>query len=178
MSTRSPASVLPASPTRGRWLVAVLLVVGLAAAATGIAYQRMQTRRCLDFYSADLARLVTAAPRVELIRVRPGDAAGRLEATSVQNISAAKGLVHLRRGLVEDANFDWGRPVAEGRLPAEAWDLALVFSDPDAAGARATLVFDLDPAGGSLAVVGRPGRVALGRIAPGLKKWFAGQETR
>lgn len=175
MAARPPASVSPASPTRGRSLVAGLLLLGLAAAATGIAYQRMQTRRCLDFYSPDLARLVASAPRVELVRVRPGVAAGRLAAASTQDISTAKGLVHLRRGLVEDANFDWGRPVGAGRLPAEAWDVALVFSDPAMPQTRASLVIDLDPAGGSLAVVGRPGRVSLGRIAPGLKKWVEGQ---
>jgi len=174
MHDRHPPAAPPASPTRGRSLVAGLLLLGLAAAATGVAYQRMQTRRCLEFYSPEVARLVTSAPRVELIRVRPGAEAGRLVAEDVRDISAAKGLVHLRRGLVEDANFDWQRPGAEQRLSAAAWDLALVFSDPAFPHARVSLAVDFDGDGGSLAVVGRPGRVALGRIAPGLKKWIHG----
>ncbi|NDC55082.1 MAG: hypothetical protein EBZ74_12650 [Planctomycetia bacterium] len=159
-----------ASPVRGRSLVVGIVLLGLAAAATGIAYQRLQTRRCLAFYGPEVARLVVAAPRVELLVVAPGSAAGRLVAVDARDVSAARGLVHLRRGLVEDANFDW-RPAAGGRLPEAAWDAALVFTDP--AGATATLVVDLDD-GGSLAVVGRPGRVGLGRIARGLRKWVGG----
>lgn len=169
-----PASPAPdASSTRGRSLVVGLVLLGLVGAAAGIAYQRLQTRRCLEFYGPDVARLVNAAARVELLRLAPGAAPGRLVAREARDVTLARGLVHLRRGLVEDANFDWQAPAANGRLPDEAWDLALVFTDPALPGDRATLVLDTDE-GGSLAVVGRPGRVRLGRIAPGLKKWIAG----
>ena len=170
-----PPSVPPRSDssTRGRLLVVGLVLLGLAAAATGIAYQRLQTRRCLDFYGPAVARLVTSAPRVELLRLSRGGAPGRLVAREERDVTSAPGLVHLRRGLVEDANLDWQRAGAADRLPDEAWDLAFVFSDPSAPLARATLVIDLDD-GGSLAVVGRPGRVGLGRIAKGLEKWVAG----
>lgn len=174
MNDRPPPPLVPASPTRGRSLVAGLVVLGLVAAATGIAYQRMQTRRCLGFYSPDVAQLVTKAPKVELLRLRPGAEPGRLVATSSRDITAAKGLVHLRRGLVEDANFTWTPAGGDDRLAAEAWDFAIVFSDPAAGGPAATLVVDLDDRGGNLAVVGRPGRVALGRIARGLAKWVEG----
>jgi len=162
-----------ASPTRGRSLVVGLVLLGLAGAAAGIAYQRFQTRRCLWFYGPEVARLVNTAPRVELLRLAPGGSVGRLVAREVRDVTLAKGLVHLRRGLVEDANFDWQPAADAGRLPDEAWDLAFVFSDPGAAGGRATLVIDLD-GGGTLAVVGQPGRVRLGRIARGLQKWIAG----
>lgn len=174
MDDRQSARVASAPPSRGRSLVVGLILLGLVAAATGIAYQRMQTRRCLDFYAPEVARLVTSAPKVELLRVRPGPAAGRLAATGARDISSARGLVHLRRGLVEDGNFDWERPDAGDRLPEDAWDLALVFSDPAVPHARATLVVDLASGGGSLAVVGRPGRIGLGRIARGLEKWVEG----
>jgi len=171
MPPHSPA--LDASPTRGRSLVVGLVLLGLAGAAAGIAYQRLQTRRCLGFYGSEVAHLVNMAPRVELLRFAPGGSPGRLVAREVRDVTLAKGLVHLRRGLVEDANFDW-RPEADViRLPDEAWDLAFVFSDPGATGGRATLVIDLDD-GGTLAVVGQPGRVRLGRIASGLEKWLAG----
>jgi len=162
-----------ASSARGRSLVVGLVLLGLVGAAAGITYQRLQTRRCLEFYGPEVARLVNAAPRVELLRVVPGDAPGRLVAREVRDVTLAKGLVHLRRGLVEDANFEWQPSADAARLPAEAWDLALVFTDPDVTGGRATLVLDMDD-GGSLAVVGRPGRVRLGRIARGLQKWIAG----
>ena len=173
------ASARAEGPSRGTWLVAALLLLGLAAAVTGIWFQWQQTRRCLDFYGPAAARRIAAAPTVELLLVKPGQGSGRLVARSRIDISKAPGLVHLRRGLVEDANFNWqgtdaraggggAGGAATGRLPNESWDVALVFSEPLG---QTTLVIDLDPAGGSLAAVGQPGRIGLGRIGPGLEKW-------
>jgi len=157
-------------PVRGHWLVAGLLGLGLAAAATGIWFQRHQTRRCLGFYGPEAARRITLAPVVELLRVRPAIGAGTLTATERVDVSRAPGLVHLRRGLVEDANFAWPDRQPTAPLGAEAWDVALTFREPGGPGT--TLVFDLDGEGGSLAVVGEPGRVGLGRLGPGLEKWI------
>jgi len=170
------ASARAEGPSRGTWLVAALLLLGLAAAITGIWFQWQQTRRCLDFYGPAAARRIAAAPTVELLLMQPGAEPGRLVARSRIDISKAPGLVHLRRGLVEDANFNWqgtdagasGGGAALERLPLDAWDVALVFSEPLG---HTTLVIDLDPAGGSLAAVGQPGRIGLGRIGPGLEKW-------
>ena len=173
------ASARAEGPSRGTWLVAALLLLGLAAAVTGIWFQWQQTRRCLDFYGPAAARRIAAAPTVELLLMQPGAEPGRLVARSRIDISKAPGLVHLRRGLVEDANFNWqgtdaraGGAGAGGaapeRLPLDAWDVALVFSEPLG---RTTLVIDLDPSRGSLAAVGQPGRIGLGRIGPGLEKW-------
>ena len=173
------ASARAEGPSRGTWLVAALLLLGLAAAVTGIWFQWQQTRRCLDFYGPAAARRIAAAPTVELLLMQPGAEPGRLVARSRIDISKAPGLVHLRRGLVEDANFNWqgtdaraggggAGGAATGRLPNESWDVALVFSEPLG---QTTLVIDLDPAGGSLAAVGQPGRIGLGRIGPGLEKW-------
>ena len=173
------ASARAEGPSRGTWLVAALLLLGLAAAVTGIWFQWQQTRRCLDFYGPAAARRIAAAPTVELLLVQPGAEPGRLVARSRIDISKAPGLVHLRRGLVEDANFNWqgtdarasgagAGGAAPERLPLDAWDVALVFSEPLG---RTTLVIDLDPSRGSLAAVGQPGRIGLGRIGPGLEKW-------
>jgi hypothetical protein len=145
--------------------------MGLAAAITGIWFQRHQTRRCLEFYGPAEARRIATAPTVELLLVQPGEGPGQLGAQTRIDISKAPGLVHLRRGLVEDANFSWqasGGAVLE-RLPLESWDVAFVFTEPLG---RTTLVIDLDPSGGSLAAVGQPGRIGLGRIGPGLEKWI------
>ncbi len=174
-----PASARAEGPSRGTWLVAALLLLGLAAAITGIWFQWQQTRRCLDFYGPAAARRIAAAPTVELLLMQPGAEPGRLVARSRIDISKAPGLVHLRRGLVEDANFSWQGTDARasgggtggatpGRLPLDAWDVAFVFSEPLG---RTTLVIDLDPSRGSLAAVGQPGRIGLGRIGPGLEKW-------
>jgi len=170
----------------GTWLVTGLLLMGVAAAVTGVWFQRQQTRRCLEFYGAPAARLIAAAPTVELLLVRPGAGPGRLAAQRRIDVSKAPGLVHLRRGLVEDANFDWQADqtspsaASQTRLPAEVWDVALVFSEAGGADsamqprgtAQTTLAIDFDPAGGCLAMVGQPGRIGLGRIGPGLEKWI------
>lgn len=154
----------------GGWLVAGLLLLGLAAATTGVLFQRQQTRRCLGFYGPAAARRITTAPGVSLQVV---EASGPAAVRSVdrRDVSRAAGLVHLRRGLVEDANFAWPEGPPSEPLGPTAWDYAIEFSDA-ATGAVTTLVLDLDPGGGSLAVVGSPGRVGLGRIAPGLAKWI------
>jgi len=171
---------------RGTWLVAGLLLLGLAAAATGIWFQWQQTRRCLAFYGPAAARRIAAAPTVELLLVQPGAVAGRLAALQRIDVSKAPGLVHLRRGLVEDANFNWQASdgAAAERLPSNAWDVALVFTEPggsrsapesgDQSGdqSHTTLVINFDPSGGSLAMVGKPGRIGLGRIGAGLEKWI------
>ena len=173
MSRPTPSQTAAAGAVgtaRGTWLVAGLLLLGVAAAITGVWFQRYQTRRCLAFYGPAAARRIAAAPTVELLLVQPGVEPGRLVARSRVDVSKAPGLVHLRRGLVEDANFNWRASggAAPERLPLESWDVAFVFSEPIG---RTALVIDLDPSGGGLAVVGQPGRVRLGRIGPGLEKW-------
>lgn len=197
--------VFRGSPTTaaGTWLVGGLVGLGLAAAATGIWFQRHQTHRCLEFYGSQAARRIAAAPSVRLVLVEPAARAGRLVALRSFDVSKAPGLVHLRRGLVEDANFAW--PVAGGesdhggtRLPAEAWNVALVFStaapavapadagSPLAAVRETAVLISLPRASGDsapaaepparessgfLAVVGQPGRLGLGRIGGGLEAW-------
>lgn len=174
-ATAMSVSPVPSAP--GTPLVIGLILLGLVAAATGIWYQREQTRRCLDFYGVEAARRITTAARIELLELAPTDAAGRLRAVKRREITAAKGLVHLRRGLVEDANFNWSAAAGAGRLPDSAWDLAFVFSDPAAGGgATTTLVVDFDDRGGHVAVVGRPGRIGLGRLERGLQKWVGLEE--
>jgi hypothetical protein len=164
----------PATPAfrPGSLLVVAILLLGFLAATVAISYQRLQTRRCLAFYGPEAARRVAKAPRVELWRLAPTGRPGRLVATSRLDVSTAKGIVHLRRGLVEDAGFRWHEAGAGGRLPEEAWDYALVFSDPTADG-RTTIVLDLAADAGWLAVQGQPGRAALGRLGRGLEEWIA-----
>ena len=91
----SPAFVPPQN--RGTWLVVGLIFLGLFAAVTGIWFQWGQTRRCLSFYGPATARQISSAPRVELWLLKPGSGVGRLVAAERRDISAASGLVHLRR---------------------------------------------------------------------------------
>jgi len=191
LPSASENAVDPAPGRVGGLLVMGLLLLGLTAASVAIAFQRGQTEQCLAFYGADAAAAVSRAPHVELWQLAEVD--GRLTAARREDISQAKGLVHLRRGLVEDANFDWqAAEAAESPLPPHAWDWAMVFAEsPQAAatGQATLLVIDLGgaPLGGTspgelpehsgaagwVAVVGKGGRVGLGRIGPGLATWIA-----
>ena len=206
--------VVQKTVARGTHLVIGLVVLGLIAALTGIWFQWAQTRRCLAFYGPAAAKRISAAPRVELWTLAPRSLArgekvfgehapGRLMALHRQDISNAKGLVHLRRGLVEDANFVWSNfqssaatyPAAE-RLPVEAWDIAIAFSDSVVASGEPTILAidlgdqnwqrdqgdqrdqrDQSDRRGAITVVGRPGRIGLGRIGPGLRKWIDAEKA-
>lgn len=158
----------------GQRLVVGLVVLGLGLAGFAIWFQWQQTRRCLAFYGSDSARWIQAATRVELWEPQDGALSG-LESAKRVDISHAPGLVHLRRGLVEDANFDWQR--ADGS--EAAWDAAFAFyGTADAATPATVLVVDFDPAGGTLRVVGRDGRVGLGRLEKGLRSWLEGVRAK
>jgi hypothetical protein len=185
-SPRPPADIDPditASAGRiGGLLVMGLLLMGLTAATVAVAFQRGQTERCLAFYGPQAAAAVSRSGHVELWRLAEVD--GRLTAVERVEISAAKGLVHLRRGLVEDANFDWKAAAsAESPLPLGAWDWAIVFdgATPGGRSGQATqVVIDLgdDGIGGWISVVGQGGRIGLGRLGPGLATWIGATVAR
>ena len=162
--------------TDRRGLPGSLLVVGILGLAACLAafavwFQWTQTRRCLAFFGPEVAAAIQVAPRVEAWRLTATGAGGRPLATSRTDVSQAPGLVHLRHGLVEDSNYASTAAPSSGRPPA-SWDVALAFFAAGAAEPTAVLAFDLDDAG-AVTVVGRPGRISLGRLAQGLRKWMA-----
>ena len=168
-ASRPPAAADKSGP--GTTLVIGLLTLAVALAAFAVWFQWNQTRQCLGFYGAEAARSIQGAPRVELWQLAVDPVTGRLVAIDRRDVSRAPGLVHLRRGLVEDANFTWPTPDGN-RRPADAWDHALAFFDSADSQRPTTLVaIDLD-AEGWLTVAGRPGRVALGRLHKGLRTWI------
>jgi len=146
-----------------------MLAAGLVLAAFAVWFQWRQTRRCLGFYGGDVARLVQAAPRVELWILDPAAGTAPPEPLRRIDVSRAPGLVHLRRGLVEDANFS--RDPAAGRGSRPAWSVALAFfAAPEAT--PAVLLFDTESEPPTVAVAGRPGTLAAGPIAAGLRRWL------
>lgn len=146
----------------------VLLATLLAGFA--VWHHRGQTRRCLEFYGSQAAQRIQAADRVELWRLGGAARAERPEAAGRIDVSRARGVVHMRRALVEDANFAWDQPPSAGSGPA----FGLAFYDRATDAEPGTvIVVRLDGERGSLVVEGRDGRVALGTLAKGLRTWLA-----
>lgn len=158
-----------ATPSGGR-VVAWLLALGVALAAFALAFQWRQTDGCLRFYGGDVARAITTAPHVELWHLAAGDRPGRLVVVAKCDVSRAAGLVHLRRGLVEDANFSG--PSSDPRpLPPAAWTVALAFGPAAGARPQAVVALALDDEAAAACLVGRPGRLGIGRLKRGLRTW-------
>jgi len=153
----------------GRALVVSLMLVAIGLASFAVWFQWRQARRCLTFCGPEVGRQIQSASRVELWRLDDGGPRPRV--VDRLDVSRAAGLVHLRRGLVEDANYEWTLP---GPRPASAtWDEALAFFDPAASPAPTVVVaIDLDAPETAATVMGRPGRVGLGRLGPGIHAWI------
>jgi hypothetical protein len=166
----TPAAEGNPGVSRGTVVVFGFLLLAAALGAFAVWFQWEQTRRCLAFFGSEVATTIQSAPTVEVWHL---DSDGsRVWRTGTQDVSRAPGLVHLRRGLIEDVNYTWSDPArtepGDRRLPSTQWDVALAFSD--SGDSPVVLAIDFD-APGSLAVVGRPGRVTLGRLRAGLAKW-------
>ena len=152
-----------------------LLLLAICLGLFAVWFQWGQTRRSLEFLGPVAAGRIQEAAIVELWSLVPAD--GRLRGVDRLDISRAPGLVHLRRGLVEDVNYKWpaaggsGAGSGQARLPAAAWDVALAFRDYSGDSEATILAFDLDGAG-AMTLVGHAGRVELGRLGPGLQRWI------
>jgi len=160
-------------PPSGRGTVVVVAVLLMASALGMFAvwFQWEQTRRCLGFFGPEVAGIIQTSPTVEIWSLASDG--GKISSQTTLDVSQAAGLVHLRRGLIEDVNYDWqtgARPQGAGPLPSDAWDVAIAFIPGHDQKQTVVLAFDLD-APGSLTVVGRPGRVTLGRLRSGLARW-------
>jgi hypothetical protein len=157
---------------RGVILVLLLLVAGLAAAGSALWHQYRQTHRALDYWGPDVARLIGHAPSVELT-ARPHGKSDSIPPDKMKSvpqaldISEARGLVHFRRSLLEDQNFDWDREPPDTAMAH--WDYLVRFSDDTD---RVVLAFDLDR---RLVEAKEPQRAAAAlteRMAEGLAQYF------
>lgn len=168
-----PLSAAGARAAAGSWLVVGLVLLATGLGLFAVWFQWGQTRRCLEFLGPVAAARLQEAPIVELWSLAAAD--GRVRGVERFDISRAPGLVHLRRGLVEDVNYRWpaeaGSGAGQARLPAATWDVALAFRDEASSSPATILAFDLDGTG-AMTLVGHAGRVELGRLGPGLRRWI------
>jgi hypothetical protein len=159
--------------THGKWISLAILVLAVAMSASALWYLSRQGRRALQFWGAEHARRIVQAPQVELIVVdgSADDATGTQPAgpdrSQRRDISTARGLLNVRRGLVTDASFDWSDLAP---TPSDRWDYLLSFRDETG---ETVVGFSLDEA--------RVGRVDTGPaistapVARGLKQFLEEQ---
>ncbi len=160
---------------RGKLVSLILIALGLSAAVLAVGYQYRATRRTLAFWGGEAAALIARAPQVELLFLAPpvegtdpSSATYSLDkalaGARAIDISSARGVVHLRHSLVEDATFDWNPPAGK---PKGAWTHALRFSDDDRS---AVVAFDLISEQATLAPT--QSVVSIRPISRGLKTFF------
>ncbi|MEZ6069543.1 MAG: hypothetical protein R3C10_04555 [Pirellulales bacterium] len=106
----------------GTAVVLGLLLLALALATFAWLYARASDRRAQEAWGPERAALMAAAPTAELWELSRHDA-GELDTTSADapllvddepmhivaryDIAEARGVLHLRRGLIDDTSFDW-----------------------------------------------------------------------
>jgi len=159
-------------------LLMVLLACGLGL--TSVVYHHWASHGVLAWWGGDMARLIADAPRVEALRLEPlekPDSAATADTLVVdgrqyavaqrKDVTTAIGLDHLRRGLLDDANFSWSAP--SPATPVR-WSDALVFSD---GARRIVVVFDLTDR--RLGRADASSSLAIDQIATGWEEFFADQ---
>ena len=121
----------------GRWVIVTILAVACGATAFAWWFRSQQGQQTLAFWGSQAAYSIRFAPEVTAWRLRA-------EAVETQNgwekfpidgqdwyaqscsISQAKGLVHARQALIEDASYLW-----ESAPTAVAdWDFVVRFAGP------------------------------------------------
>jgi hypothetical protein len=162
---------------------AILLMVVLACGLglTSVVYHRWASHGVLAWWGGDTARLIADAPRVEALRLHsatpteiapPADMllvdGKQYVASQRKDVTAAIGLDHLRRGLLDDGNFLWSAPPLAAK--SADWGYALVFIDGPR---QLVVVFDLPSRRMGRADASKT--LAIDQIATGWQDFFADQ---
>lgn len=150
---------VPNGPASGSWLVGGIVVIAVLAATITITWHWSQSRFAVGYWGGENATHIRAAEVVQLVDLA-NEAAN-------QDISDAKGLVHFRQALIEDASFSGAVPVAEA---SPLWQVEVVFTE-EGTQSSTTVLFDLEKG-----LVGLPDRGEVLNATPiseGLRKFFA-----
>lgn len=142
----------PPRTVSGKWLILGFFAVALVMASSAWAFYFRQQRRPLELWGAEAATLIVQAPQVEAWRLSADVESGipegdrhsiavessRLRIVERRDIASARGLLHFRKGLLNDRCFDWN---AKTPAPPDAWRYGLRFNG---GGSQATLLFAPD----------------------------------
>jgi hypothetical protein len=169
---------------RGKIAILTMVVLACALGLTSVVYHRWASHGVLAWWGGDMARLIADAPQVEALRLQesaePANAAATMQpadwpvldgkqyvVSQRKDVTSALGLDHLRRGLLDDANFLWS---AAPPASVPHWSNALVFSD---GAGRLVVVFDL--ANRRVGRADASATLAIDQIATGWEEFFADQ---
>jgi hypothetical protein len=145
----------------GKWIAAGTVGFAVVLAVVNVWYQRHLTHRTQQLWGDDAVSLVANAPTMELLvldRASTSGAASRSTAASAGNetfaiggfawkvaqrkdLAEARGVVHLRHALRQDASYDWNAAAASHGASGATWKYALRLGDGDR---RATFVLDVE----------------------------------
>jgi hypothetical protein len=165
--------------------VVIVAIALLAVGASGVSwmyYARLQ-RRPIELWGSHAAELILRAPTVRAYGLVPmaDDAreqnsevqrqfviAGeRYEAADERDISQARGLSHIRQGLIHDRSFAWDEPSGEQR---SHWQFAVEFADGQD---TAAVAFDFEAKRAALAEADRT--VSIRPVAGAIEGFFRDQ---
>ncbi len=174
---------------RDRILIMLILAIAVAATVFAAWFRWSQGRRALEYWGADDARQIRFAMSVDLLWLdaplanakKQADPSARdaitVDAVTWQvfqrrDITSARGLVHARQALIQDATYLWDDDTLG---PEAAWTHALVFRS--AGEDDVVLLFDFsEDAAGYVRELGGVEKLRL-TIPQGFKTFFAEQET-
>ncbi len=151
----------PSGQASGTWLVGGIVVIAIVAATITITWHWSQSRFAVGYWGGENATRIRAAEAVQLVDLA--------DEAANQDISRAKGLVHFRQALIEDASFSGTVSTAEA---SPLWQVEVIFTD-EGTQTSTTVLFDLEKG-----LVGLPDReevLTAAPIAEGLRKFFADQ---
>jgi hypothetical protein len=185
----SDMKAAPPTPSsiRGKFVVIGIFGVAILLAAFAWWWNLRQNPRATALWGRDSIRLIRLAKHVELWDLAAADTASEsaaaierliVDGTPYQilqrrNISQARGLIHARHALTEDASYDWGK---QQQPPSDtdkvSWRFAIRFEE----NARtATLLVDPETRRIRLLETKREG-IVIPRIIAGWEK-FAERES-
>lgn len=133
---------------RGKLVILGMLVLAIGAGSFAIWYLRGLSARSTHYFGTRTSALILQAPEVRALRLAPtGEEAGTSNEERIaisgqpytviqrRDASQANGLINVRRGLMNDASYNWSAPQPE--QPAD-WQYGLEFRDESG---RAVVVF-------------------------------------
>ncbi len=172
---------------QGKIIVGIAVALGIAAGLAGYWWNYGVSRRAMEFWGQENARLVRLAPKVEYLElqlieddltitpesIRPLLATYSYAIRKTADLSQARGLIHLRNAILSDDQYRWD--IFEDQLLQEKVQ-ALRFTDE--AGKVVTIYFSIPPAVAFLDTNKQNENIVLGPLAKSLEQFLARELPR